>query len=79
MLEGKMNAEGTANCRELLTMDEVQACLGISKAYAYRLVKEGKLRSLRLGERGAIRIRGIDLDAFLESRTSVQPESLANE
>ena len=60
------------NTRELLTMDEVQACLGISKAYVYRLVKEGRLRSLRLGERGAIRVRGVDLDAFLEARAAVQ-------
>jgi excisionase family DNA binding protein len=56
------------NTRELLKMDEVQACLGISKAYAYKLIKEKKIRSLRLGERGAIRVRGVDLDAFLEAK-----------
>lgn len=54
--------------RELLTMDQVQAILGISKAYAYRLVKDGRLKGLRLGERGAIRIRGVDLDEFLDGR-----------
>ena len=46
------------NRRELLKMDEVQACLGISKAYAYKLIKDRKIPSLRLGERGAIRVRG---------------------
>ena len=56
------------NTRELLKMDEVQACLGISKAYAYKLIKEKKIPSLRLGERGAIRVRGVDLDAFLEAK-----------
>jgi len=56
------------NTRELLKMDEVQACLGISKAYAYKLIKEKKIPSLRLGERGSIRVRGVDLDAFLEAK-----------
>lgn len=56
------------NRRELLKMDEVQACLGISKAYAYKLVKEKKIPSLRLGERGAIRVRGVDLDAYLTEK-----------
>ena len=49
-------------------MDEVQACLGISKAYAYKLIKEKKIPSLRLGERGAIRVRGVDLDAYLAEK-----------
>jgi len=63
------SGEKTAtNQRELLKMDEVQACLGISKAYAYKLIKEKKIPSLRLGERGAIRVRGVDLDAFLEAK-----------
>jgi len=56
------------NTRELLKIDEVQACLGISKAYAYKLIKEKKIPSLRLGERGAIRVRGIDLDAYLAEK-----------
>ena len=58
------------NPRELLKMDEVQACLGISKAYAYKLIKEKKIPSLRLGERGSIRVRGVDLDAFLEAKVA---------
>ena len=63
------SGEKTAtNQRELLKMDEVQACLGISKAYAYKLIKEKKIPSLRLGERGAIRVRGVDIDAFLEAK-----------
>jgi excisionase family DNA binding protein len=49
-------------------MDEVQACLGISKAYTYKLIKEKKIPSLRLGERGAIRVRGVDLDAYLAEK-----------
>ena len=61
-----MNTE--SNRRELLKMDEVQACLGISKAYAYKLIKEKKIPSLRLGERGAIRVRGVDLDAYLAEK-----------
>jgi len=60
------------NQRELLKMDEVQACLGISKAYAYKLIKEKKIPSLRLGERGAIRVRGVDLDAYLAEKVKEQ-------
>jgi len=60
------------NQRELLKMDEVQACLGISKAYAYKLIKEKKIPSLRLGERGAIRVRGVDLDAYLAAKVKEQ-------
>ena len=56
------------NQRELLTMVQVQACLGISKAYAYKLIKDKKIPSLRLGERGAIRVRGVDLDAYLAEK-----------
>ena len=51
-------------------MDEVQACLGISKAYAYKLIKEKKIPSLRLGKRGAIRVRGVDLDAYLAEKVN---------
>ena len=58
------------NRRELLKMDEVQACLGISKAYAYKLIKDRKIPSLRLGERGAIRVRGVDLDAYLAEKVN---------
>ena len=61
-----MTAEN--NQRELLTMVQVQACLGISKAYAYKLIKDRKIPSLRLGERGAIRVRGVDLDAYLAEK-----------
>jgi len=63
-----VSVDSGINTRELLKMDEVQACLGISKAYAYKLIKEKKIPSLRLGERGAIRVRGVDLDAFLEAK-----------
>jgi excisionase family DNA binding protein len=64
----EVSVDSGINTRELLKMDEVQACLGISKAYAYKLIKEKKIPSLRLGERGAIRVRGVDLDAFLEAK-----------
>jgi excisionase family DNA binding protein len=64
----EVSMDSGINTRELLKMDEVQACLGISKAYAYKLIKEKKIPSLRLGERGAIRVRGVDLDAFLEAK-----------
>jgi len=50
----------------LLTMQQVQAYLGISKAHTYRLVRDGELRSVRLGQRGGIRVRVDDLQAFLD-------------
>ncbi len=70
-----MNTDNeTTNRREILTLDEVRACLGISKAYTYKLIKEKKIPSLRLGVRGAIRVRGIDLDAYLATKVKEASE-----
>ena len=54
--------------RELLKASEVQEILGVSKAYIYKLLKSKEIPSFRIGTRGAIRIRGVDLDHFIANR-----------
>ena len=49
---------------------DAAAYLGVSKAYFYRLVKEGKLELVKLtpGHRGKAVISRAALDAFVETR-----------
>lgn len=54
----------------LLTVRELAAKLRISLATAYALLKKGRIASIRIGEqRGAIRIREADIEAYLASST----------
>ena len=48
----------------LLTVNELARDLGISRWSAYRLVRSGDVRAVRVGER--IRFRPADIDAYLE-------------
>lgn len=52
---------------ELLTVPEVAAILRLSERKVRRLINDGELKGVQLGER-AIRIRPSDLDAFLVER-----------
>jgi excisionase family DNA binding protein len=49
---------------DLLTVNELARHLGISKWTVYRLVRDGEIRAVRVGER--IRFRPADVDAYLE-------------
>ncbi len=53
--------------RITLTIVEVAALLGISRALAYELVKRGELPSLRLGRRVVVPRKA--LEAFVEAAT----------
>ena len=45
---------------------ELARALGISKTYAYSLLREGRIRSIRVGSRWLIPVR--DVEAFLKSK-----------
>ena len=45
---------------------ELAKALGISKTYAYSLVRDGRIRSIRVGSRWLIPVR--EVEAFLRSK-----------
>ena len=49
----------------LLRGEEVAEILGVSKAYAYRLMASGGLPIVKLGR--SVRVRATDLDTFINS------------
>jgi excisionase family DNA binding protein len=51
------------NERRLLRIEEVADQLSVSRSFAWKLVAQGDLRSVRIGR--AVRVRPADLDAFL--------------
>ncbi len=52
---------------ELLTVPEVAAMLRLSERKVRRLINDGELKGVQLGER-TIRVRPSDLDTFLIER-----------
>jgi excisionase family DNA binding protein len=55
-----------------LAVNQVAEILGCTERYVYEMVKNRKLRAIRLGSR-AIRISGISLSEFIDSNT-VDPD-----
>lgn len=55
----------------LLTINDVAELLAISRDSVYRLVRAGKLPSLRVGAR--IRFRATEVDAYLERHRAPAP------
>jgi len=47
----------------LLRIEDLAARLSVSRSFAWKLVAAGQIRSVRIGR--AVRVRQIDLDAFL--------------
>ena len=45
---------------------ELARALGISKTYAYSLLREGRIRSIRVGSRWLVPVR--EVDAFLRKQ-----------
>jgi excisionase family DNA binding protein len=52
----------------LLTVDETAAFLGVARSTVFRLIRNGELRPVRVGQRH--RFRPEDLDAYLEREAS---------
>jgi excisionase family DNA binding protein len=56
----------------LLKATEVAEILNVSKAYAYQLIQQRKIRSVKIG--GARRVRPVDLDLFIEENLTPTAE-----
>ena len=54
---------------QLLTAKQVGAVLGVSAKHVGLLVREGKLRSVRLGGSGWHRFRRSDVEAFIRGES----------
>jgi len=48
---------------KLLKSDEIAELLGVSKSFAYKLIRLGTLPSIRMGR--SVRVRQEDLDTFV--------------
>ncbi len=70
-----MTTDPTPVLDPLLSRRTVCATLGISQEQLRRLLRDGRLRAIKLGNRST-RIRKSDLDAFLEEieQRHVRPE-----
>jgi excisionase family DNA binding protein len=55
-----------------LKATEIAQILKISKALAYRLIKEGHISSVRFGR--TVRVRQEDLDAFIQRNAFNRPD-----
>ena len=49
----------------LLTAKEIAQRLNISKAFAYKLMQIGEIRTVKIG--GSVRVRPEDLEAYIEA------------
>jgi excisionase family DNA binding protein len=61
----------------MLTVKAAAVRAGVSASLIYALCQEGKIAHLRLGrsgKRGCIRIKEVDLDAFIEECKREPPE-----
>jgi excisionase family DNA binding protein len=48
-------------CRLTLTVAEAGQVLGVSKSYAYELVRQGQLPCMRLGRRIVVPVRALEV------------------
>jgi excisionase family DNA binding protein len=63
-----INVEAPPARRLTLTVGEASQVLGVSRSYAYELVRRGELPCMRLGRRIVIPVRA--LDALLDRATA---------
>jgi excisionase family DNA binding protein len=57
---------------KLLKATEVAEILDVSRSFAYRLLKQGEIPSVRFGR--SVRVRPQDLDTFIVSNVSGHPQ-----
>jgi excisionase family DNA binding protein len=50
----------------LMTIDEVAGALGVPHLTVYRLIKQGRLRALRVGK--YFRLRSTDVEHYMDAR-----------
>ena len=60
-----MDAVDTVDTRptRLLRIEDVADQLAVSRSFAWKLIAQGDIRSVRIGR--AVRVRPVDLDAFI--------------
>ena len=58
-----LNNNPQSNIEKLLNVSEVAEILNVSKAFVYKLVGTGELRSIKIGT--AIRVRRADLNNYI--------------
>jgi excisionase family DNA binding protein len=54
-----------------MTVEEVRVQLNIGRTLVYQLIWSGALPVVRIGR--ALRVRGADLDAYVDAQVSCQP------
>jgi excisionase family DNA binding protein len=55
----------------LLKPADISKILGVSKSFAYQLIRTGEIVSLRMGK--AVRVRPTDLEAYVYAHLSGNP------
>lgn len=66
-------ARKTTTQPRIFTPDEAAITLAIGRTSIYKLVREGKLRAVRVPGISGIRIRSEDIDAYLRNAVAVAP------
>jgi len=61
--------ESTVHKSKLLKASEIAAILNISRAFAYKLIKNGDIPAVQIG--ASLRVRPSDLEAYIESHLGV--------
>ena len=67
----KANAAAQARTRLTLTVEEVAATLGISRAFAYEAVRRGEIPSIRIGRR--VLVPRAALERLLDGDNALPP------
>lgn len=70
-------ANGEPGNDRLWTVGEVAEHMRVSNMTVYRLIKSGELAAIRVGKN--YRIRGSDLDAYLDAAVTVRPDDVPDE
>ncbi len=67
-----MELQNSISPSGMLRAPEVASILNISRSHAYRLIRDGRIPSIRMGR--AVRVRKVDLDQFLRNVLSTNQE-----
>ena len=67
----KANAAAQARTRLTLTVEEVAATLGISRAFAYEAVRRGEIPSIRIGRR--VLVPRAALERLIDGENALPP------
>jgi excisionase family DNA binding protein len=62
----------TYQYQALYTVKEATKLLRMGERYTRQLIRDGELPAIRLGSGGYLRIRGIDLESYINSRETVR-------